>query len=64
MLTVPEGDNTALLSAVRRVLLDETLAATLAGKVGGAARRFKWEGILAEHRQIYAAALARRRRRH
>lgn len=61
ILPVAEGDRDGLLSALRRVLLDEAFASDLAGRASAAARRFRWDVVAAEHRQIYASVLARRR---
>jgi len=63
LLTVDPSDPTGIEDAVRRVLVDAELQADLAGRAARAARRFRWQRVAADHREIYAAARGAHRRR-
>jgi len=59
-LLVPAGDVEALTEAVRSVLADETLAATLVAKGDRNLERFSWDRTVDELVALYERAIAAR----
>ncbi len=57
LLPVDPDDPVALESAIRRVLLDDELQRDLAGRAAERSHRFRWERVIADHREIYLAAI-------
>jgi glycosyltransferase involved in cell wall biosynthesis len=63
LLIVDPTNPTGIGDAVRRVLMDDRLQEDLAARAEIAARRFRVQRVVADHREIYAAARTAYRRR-
>lgn len=57
LLPVDPEQQDGLETAIRRVLLDEALQRELSDRVTDRATRFRWERVIADHREIYLSAI-------
>jgi len=56
LLVVDPDDPLGIESALRRVLSDPEMAADLAGRAAAQAHRYRWQRVVADHREVYTAA--------
>ncbi|MGH9079123.1 MAG: glycosyltransferase family 4 protein [Acidimicrobiales bacterium] len=57
LLMVDPADPIGIESGVRRVLMDDDLRRDLADRSATRARRFRWDRVIGDHREIYLSAL-------
>jgi glycosyltransferase involved in cell wall biosynthesis len=63
VLTADRADPVGLESALRRVLLDQSLQDELASRASRRARSLRWDRVVADHRDVYLQALGSARSR-
>jgi glycosyltransferase involved in cell wall biosynthesis len=63
LMVVDASKPSGLEDAIRRLLMDGELQESLAMRAADTARRFRWERVVADHREAYVAARRASRRR-